>query len=255
MSKIVSRKLSVHKEHELLLRLETAGLGNVEAQTLIESKDNELAEKVVAYIRRGGYEIPTSFKRAVAIMGKNFISPVHVAEHFGVDYGKDIGSLWDIPYTEGVLKKCKDTHILFAGYPLTIMEIRSRVPISLFPSSDNDWYKKYAFARADKVKLRWYLMRKDIVPNSTSKTITEQTIMLSRYEEVPRTCEVVYMTILAYLVYGECLFEGIYVRCRDITKDGGRVCVLGFSGGGVGLEGFGNAYFIVGGSASRKISD
>ncbi len=44
------RKLSVHQEHELLCRLEAAGLGSKEAQAVIESPDNLLAEGVVAFI-------------------------------------------------------------------------------------------------------------------------------------------------------------------------------------------------------------
>jgi len=250
---IVSRNLSVHKEHEVLLKLEAAGLGDVEAQSLIESKDNGLAKKVVSYIRRGGRENPAAFERAMEIMGKNFLSPWDVVEHFGVEYGDEISKLLQIPFSENVLEECKDTHILFAGYPLTILDIRSKVSPELFPVADNRWYARLAFAKADKVKTRWYLMRKDIVPNSTDKTHAEQTMMLAKNEEVPRACEVVFMTILAYLVMDECLFEGVYARCKDITKNGGRACVLGYPNGGIGLEGFSSAYFMVGSAASRNI--
>lgn len=52
-----NRALSVHKEHEVLLKLEEAGLGDAEAQAIIQSKDNKLAQQVVAFIRRGGREI------------------------------------------------------------------------------------------------------------------------------------------------------------------------------------------------------
>lgn len=51
-----NRALSVHKEHELLLKLEEAGLGDNEAQAIVQSRGNQLAKKVVAFIRRGGYE-------------------------------------------------------------------------------------------------------------------------------------------------------------------------------------------------------
>lgn len=51
MGSIVSRTLSVHKEHEVLLKLEAAGLDEELAQKLIESKDNYLATKVVRMIR------------------------------------------------------------------------------------------------------------------------------------------------------------------------------------------------------------
>ncbi len=48
------RTLSVHKEHEFLLKLEVAGLNNDLAQMVIGSKDNELAIKVVSFIQNGG---------------------------------------------------------------------------------------------------------------------------------------------------------------------------------------------------------
>lgn len=52
MESIVSRRiLSVHKEHEFLLKLEAAGLGDSEAQAVIASKDNNLAERVINLIR------------------------------------------------------------------------------------------------------------------------------------------------------------------------------------------------------------
>lgn len=47
MKNIVSRTLSVHKEHELLLKLETAGLDNNLAQLIIDSRNNKIALKII----------------------------------------------------------------------------------------------------------------------------------------------------------------------------------------------------------------
>lgn len=54
MKGIVSsqRRISVHKEHEVLLKLELAGLGDREAQAIIESKDNILAKEIVSLIKK-----------------------------------------------------------------------------------------------------------------------------------------------------------------------------------------------------------
>lgn len=46
-----NRNLSVHQEHELLVKLEGAGLSPADAQRVIENEDNNLAKKVVAFIR------------------------------------------------------------------------------------------------------------------------------------------------------------------------------------------------------------
>lgn len=51
---IVSRTLSVHKEHEVLLKLEAAGLDDDLAQAIIDSKDNELGRNMIQFARNGG---------------------------------------------------------------------------------------------------------------------------------------------------------------------------------------------------------
>lgn len=252
MSNIVSRKLSVHKEHEVLLKLEAAGFGDTEAQTIIESQGNELAVKVVAYIRRGGYEATTSQKVAREIMGENFLGIEEASQHFGVKFGKELARFDEIPFPEAVLEECKDTHILFAGFPLTILAVRSKVLRDLFWQHKYAWYNKQAFAKKEKVGLRWYLIRKDIVPESTSKTYQEQLAMLSEDEEVPKACEVVYMTILYFLATGTRLFGSIYARCQDESASGYRVSVGRFDGLVV-YDWYDAAYHSIGVVASWKI--
>lgn len=53
MGSIVSRTLSVGQEHELLQKLESAGLTELDAQKVIDSPRNKLAKAVVAFIRGG----------------------------------------------------------------------------------------------------------------------------------------------------------------------------------------------------------
>lgn len=48
---IVSQKLSVHQQHELLLVLEKAGLTDELAQAIIQSPDNALARKIVQIVQ------------------------------------------------------------------------------------------------------------------------------------------------------------------------------------------------------------
>ncbi len=49
----VMRDLSVHQEHELLLKLEAAGLDSSLASGIINSKDNLQAKQVVAFLKNG----------------------------------------------------------------------------------------------------------------------------------------------------------------------------------------------------------
>lgn len=51
VSGTMSRNLSIHQEHELLLALEKAGLVSDEAQAVITSKQNQLAKGMLAWLR------------------------------------------------------------------------------------------------------------------------------------------------------------------------------------------------------------
>lgn len=82
---IVSRTLSVHKEHEVLLKLEAAGFTDELAQRVIDSKGNDLATKVVRLVSNGGFEPTTSQKRAREIMGRNYFGVEEAIRHFGVN--------------------------------------------------------------------------------------------------------------------------------------------------------------------------
>lgn len=71
--------------NELVNRLEAAGLNFDLAQKVIDSKDNDLATKVVRLIQNGGFEPTTSQKRAREIMGDNMFGVEQAIAHFGVN--------------------------------------------------------------------------------------------------------------------------------------------------------------------------
>ncbi|PIS41015.1 MAG: hypothetical protein COT26_00320 [Candidatus Kerfeldbacteria bacterium CG08_land_8_20_14_0_20_43_14] len=210
---------------KLLRELSTDG------KQVIEKLDDDptYARRIARFMRAGGYSPSTDQKRAREIMGSNFLGVEDVIKHFGISLTDDeVSALWDIPFPESVLQERKNTHILFPGYPLTILDIRGKVPRELFRSLEDAWYNGEKFAKKEKVALRWYLIRKDIIQNSTGKTYQGQTALLADTEEIPRACEVVYMIILYYLVYQKRLFESLYGRCADVSSSGYRVDVGSF---------------------------
>ena len=253
MSDIVSqRKLSVHKEHELLGRLEAAGLADPEAQMVIESKGNELAQRVVAFIRRGGHDASTDQKLARAIMGSAAIFPEDVTELMKVRFSANqLTQLESIPFTEATLREVRDTHVLIAGYPLSILDIGKKVP-HLFYARGGGWYANEAFARK-KVRLAWHLVRRDVVPGSTSKTFQEQTALLGSNDFVPRASEMTYAAILGLMATGKRIPENVYGRCEDIDSYGYRVYV-GFDSGGFSVSSYGDdgRFSHIGLAAARK---
>jgi hypothetical protein len=236
METIVSRTLSVHKEHEVLLKLETAGLTDELAQKVIDSKGNDLAAKVVRFIRNGGFEATTSQKRSREIMTKNFFGVEEAITHFGVNPSEQqLAALAEVPFTEAVLEECKNTHILVAVFPLSILEIRGKTTSKLF--CEQSWYNEEPFANY-RGGVNWHLVRKTPVKNSTYKNWNEQQALLAENEETPKAQVMVFTLTGHFLVSRETLFEQIHVRCSDLDSRGNRVLVGYFAPVGLCVDGW-----------------
>jgi len=198
------------------------------------SKGNDLATKVVRLIQNGGFEPTISQKRAREIMGRSFFGVEEAIKHFGVNpTPQQLAALSEIPFSEAVLEQSKDTHVLVAVFPLSLLEIRGKVESKLF--YDQSWYNKESFAKA-RGEVTWQLIRKTKVANSTSKNWQEQQALLSKDDEVPSAQVMVYTIIGHYLTTGERLFEHIFVRTFSVDSDGYRVVVGRFDSGGLGVN-------------------
>lgn len=197
-----------------------------------------LFRKTVAFVRGGGHE-PTSAQRiASAIMSRNFIGIEVVTRCLNVQFSDEqLHTLADIPFPEEVLQECRDSHVLVAGFPLSILDLRmmalqGKLRQTLYPQ---DWYEEEAFAQKQ-VSVRWYLIRKEQVPGSADRTFGEQTGLLSTSEEVPSACETVYAATLFHLATGGRLYEGIFVRCLDRLDESGNYRVSVGSNAADGLK-------------------
>jgi len=253
MENMVSRTLSVHQEHEVLLKLETAGLTDELAQRVIDSKGNDLAMKVVRLISNGDFEATTSQKRAREIMGHNYFGIEEAIKHFGVNPSRQQLAALSEVLTEAELRECKDTHILVAIFPMSILEIRGKDERKLFYSHGDAWYNKQAFAK-DRGEAAWHLVRKTPVANSTSKTWDEQQALLAKNEETPDARVMTYTIIGHLLTTGERLFENIYVRCSDVVSGGSRVDVGYFDSDGLVVDDYWDGYRddVIGLASARK---
>lgn len=176
--------------------------------------------------------IPPQWERARAIMGTNMFGLEEAIRHFGVrPQQQELEALVTIPFSEEVLTACRETHILVAVFPFSILVIRNKVAKKkLFWKTD--WYNNQAFAK-ERGEVGWHLVRKIPVENSTSKTWPEQQALLTETEETPKARIMVYTIIGHFLATGERLFERIYVRCSDLDSDGLRVCVGCFDADGL----------------------
>ncbi|MCR4334883.1 MAG: hypothetical protein NUV47_04135, partial [Patescibacteria group bacterium] len=211
---------------------------------------------IARFMANGGYDPSTSQKLAREIMGTNYFGIEEAIRHFGVNHSKQqLAYLSEVPFSEEVLKSCKDTHILVAVFPLSILDIRGIVKKqsdqTLFYSQD--WYDKQAFAK-DKGEVGWQLVRKEPIANSTSKTWNEQQELLSKDEETPTARIMVYTMVGLFLATEERLLEKVYARCVDLGSDGHRVHVGGFDAKGLFIGGWSDDYRhdSIGLSAARK---
>ncbi len=175
--------------------------------------------------------VKTNEKRAREIMGINFFGPREANEHFGVTPTRQQrATLSEIPFSEEALKASRDTHVLVAVFPLSILEIRGKVDSKLF--YDQSWYNKESFAK-ERGEVSWQLVRKTPVPNSTSKNWQEQQVLLSKDDEVPTAQVMVYAVIGYFLATGERLLENDHVRTSSLDLDGDRVVVGDFDSRGL----------------------
>jgi len=183
----------------------------------------------------------TSQKRAQEIMGHNYFGVAEAIRHFGVNPSRQqLAALAEVPFTEATLEECKNTHVLAAVFPLSILEIRGKVLGNQRLFYNQDWYNRESFAK-DRREAEWRLVRKTSVPNSTGNTWNEQRALLAKNEETPTARVMVYTIIGHFLVTGERLFEHIYVRCSDIV----RCSDVGLSGYRVLVGDFGSDDLVI----------
>lgn len=180
-----------------------------------------------------------SFEQARLLLTPPAPSPVcydlnEVETHFGVRYTPEQrDALAGIPFSEQVLRESVGTHMLFPGFPLSLLDVRDK-HAALFYSKKGGWYaeEKHAFSRA-RVPVRWHLLRMEPVPKSFGKTWKEQQTLLGPDEEVPSAAVVAFATMLHFRMTGQRLFKSCYVRTSDVGSDGYRVDVGYFDAGGL----------------------
>ena len=159
----------------------------------------------------------------------------NVEKFFGVTYtSEQRASLKDIPTTVDVLKACAGTHMLFPGFPLSLLDVRDKHPALLH---SDGWYVegKHVFSRQP-VPLQWHLLRTTPVPDSFSKTWDEQQALLLPDEEVPTAALIVFATMLHFKASGRRLFERRFIRTSDVVSDGLRVFVGYFDADGFDVD-------------------
>jgi hypothetical protein len=230
MDTIATLDQALGRAAKLLRVLREAGLPEEVLQTPID--DPNMRKRLVRFWLSGGCEHTTSQKVARQIMGRNFFNFFGVEEavtHFGVKPS----TYQTVPFTQATLEQCKETHVLVAVFPLSIVEICAKVSQHrLF--SNLKWYGQHAFAN-EKGEIEWKLIRKKAIERSINKTWPEQQALLAGNEETPTARVMVYTIIGHFLATGKRLFEKTSVRCSDVDSNSGHIGVGCFDSDGLEL--------------------
>ncbi len=183
--------------------------------------------------------------------------------------GKQTVAIGEFPWSDAVLnspcpfhpgKMIRDTHFAFVGLDhVTIAELQKLYPQSGQPrfysyTSGDAWYKNEKFANKVTLKLRWYLLLKDIVPNSENQTFEKQQAMLPTEYEVPSAVAETAKDIFVFQKTGSHANPNRYARTADLVSDRDRVFVGHCGAGGVDVGRYWDDHRrdYVGVGASRK---
>ncbi len=237
MGNIVSQ-ISRGQGHELLNKLESAGLTPELAQRIVDSKGNTAAKKMVESIK-GGF---TTYKKARGIMGRNFFGTEDMLFYFkGYSCTKeDINFFAEVPWSEDVLESCKDTHVLVAVPSVSIHYIQQLTSLEdIFHTSvnNNSLYKDFVHNRC---MASWQLIKKIPVTWSEDKNYSDQLKVLYPDEEVPSVQVVVYAMVGHFLKTKERLFREISVRTSTVDSIGQSVAVGHFNSNGMIIGSYGD---------------
>jgi len=174
-------------------------------------------------------------KRAKEIMGDNFFGIKEGKKFFKIPNYKEFNTLElekEIPFSETLLEKVRDTHLLIAVFPLSIIQMREIVS-HLFP--DQIWYNNEPFAKRCG-RMGWQLVCKtETTPKSSSKELTKQQLGGEK-NKIPTAQILVYSIIGHYLNTGERLFESSYVYTSSFTESKSPVVVGCFDLRGLKIE-------------------
>ncbi|MCL5017318.1 MAG: hypothetical protein M1155_01465 [Patescibacteria group bacterium] len=253
------RSLSIHQEHELLMKLEKAGLLPQDAQRVIDSKGNAVAEEMLYVLRNGVFEPTKSQKAAKEIMGNNFFGIEDAIEHFKLRPTRsEIATLQDVPFSEATLRACKDTHVLVAVFSLSILEMLSNKMLQpLFSVGDTEkapWFKKEKFFWKEG-EVRWCLIRKNPEDDSFNEEWVDQLSRFGMHSDPARVRMAVYAALGHFLKTGERMFAEGMARCAELDESGRRITVGPFKEDGLRIQAWwddSRAYFVGAASAHKE---
>jgi len=228
MDNVVSRTLSVHKEHELLLKLEKAGLTDSDAQAIIQSPDNYLAKRIAILARNWDFKPSDSQVAARKIMGKNFFGMEEAMQYFFFNPTlAERESFARVPFSTKDLHALKETHKLIVKLPISAENILQIMGPDMF--SFKGRLSEDLTLMRERGPCGWQLIRKTALPDSTERSFKGQSGLLGNDQEMPTIYEMIYMIAAHYLQTKEILFadRAVHTQTIRIRDDEPRHLAIG----------------------------
>lgn len=240
--------------------------------------DNEYAGRIAEAMMRKGLVGSIESRLARVVLGRNIFTDADWMSYYDAKFTKkQLHEAGKFPWGEDVLnspcpfnkgKLVKDTHFAFLGIlslngqPLTVAKLIELHPATGQPKfyfNTDPWHVGQPHTDVATMQLRWYLLLKEIVPDSTDKTPEEQVAMLPPEYEVPTTIVETSKDILVFKKTGERPNGSRWAACTERTvktdkASAGLVsCVGNFDEDGLCVNLWGGyRHYYVGLGASRK---
>lgn len=161
-----------------------------------------------------------SQERARSIMGNNFLGIEEACDYFRYSpLPLESNSLRDVPFSEATLGGLKESHILAAVFPLSIVDMCAieRVSNEELLQLEPWHHHNKSFAKKRREGSCWQLICKTFVPCSIEKQWEEQIALLRKNCSVPSARIMAYVLIGHYFQTGERLFGDIHVRTSSVS--------------------------------------
>jgi len=175
------------------------------------------------------------WQEAKKIMGKNFIGPDELTRVASELHIAPIKTVPTVPYDAKMLKKVSKEYVLILGVtkmsdgrPLTLNTMRNffgHDPAISEPCFYNqDWYLKEKFANTTTLKMRWYLLRKQVAKETRGIRPDLLEGKLKKGEKFP-TAILTAFTFFAYYFLNNkaLLWKYDFIWCSDKDKNGDRI--------------------------------
>jgi|GEM_PF-3056549 len=170
------------------------------------SASSDIRKCLIRYWHIESLKASPSQKKAQEIMGKNMISVARAVECFELNpTHEQLLALGQIPFTEDLLKRCRNTHILVPVFPFSVKTIADLVGKKMF-YHEATWKDNLPYF-TEKGVPEWQLIRKTLYPKSKDLGRDQQFALISDVEEVPSARVITYAIFLYYLATGERLFR------------------------------------------------